>query len=94
MANMNLIVQKLDKVDLLAQKIDQLLTLGQQSPAQFTSSSNYQENYSICASPTHHVSEYPMTAQFSYFIQEQVQAAQGYSKPINDPFSNTYNLGS
>ena len=88
---MNLIVQKLDKVDLLAQKIDQLLTLGQQSPAQFTSSSNYQENYSICASPTHHVSEYPMTAQFPYFIQEQVQAAQGYSKLINDPFSNSYN---
>lgn len=32
-----------------------------------------------------------MTAQFPYFIQEQVQATQGYSKLINDPFSNSYN---
>ena len=37
------------------------------------------------------MSECPTAAQFLPFILEQVQAAQGYSKPVNDPFSNTYN---
>ena len=58
---------------------------------QYTQSSNYQEIYSICASPAHHVSECPTTAQFLPFIQEQVQATQDYSSPINDSFLNTYN---
>ena len=66
--DLNLIAQKLDKVDLLIQKLDQSLTLGQQSPVQYTPPSNYQEIYSICASPVYHVSEYLTTVQFLPFI--------------------------
>ena len=73
--DLNLLAQKLDKVDLL---IDKYLALGLQSFAQYTPPPNYQEIYSICAIPAHHVTEYPTTAQFSPFIQEQVQATQGY----------------
>ena len=65
--DLNLIVQKLDKVDLL---IDKCLVLDQQSLAQCIPPFNYQEIYSICASPTHHVSEYPMVAPFPPFVQE------------------------
>ena len=86
--DLNLIAQKLDKVDLF---IDKCLALGQQSPVQYTQPSNYQKIYSICASSAHHVSECLTAAQFSPFIQEQVQAAQGYSNPVNDLFSNIYN---
>ena len=68
--DLNLIAQRLDKVDLLAWKFDQFLALGQQSPAQYTPPPNYQEICSICTSPAHHVSEYPTAAQFSPFIQE------------------------
>jgi len=32
-----------------------------------------------------------MPARYSEFVQEQVQATQSFSKPVNDPFSNTYN---
>ena len=56
---------------------------------QYTQPSNYQEIYSIYVSPAHHVSECPTAAQFSPFIQEQVQATQGYSSPINNSFLNT-----
>ena len=69
-ADLNLIVQKLDKIDLLIQKIDQFLTLGQQSPAQYTQPSNYQEIYSICTNLAHHVSECSTAVQFPPFIQE------------------------
>ena len=69
-ADLNLIAQRLDKVDLLAQKFDQFLALGQQSPAQYTPPPNYQKIYSICTSPAHYVSEYPTTAEYSPFIQE------------------------
>ena len=40
-ADLNLIAQRLDKVDLLTQKFDQFLVLGQQSPAQYTPPPNY-----------------------------------------------------
>ena len=63
--DLNLIAQKLDKVDIL---IDKYLVLGQQSPTQYTPPSNYQENYFICTSPAHHVSECPMAIQFLSFI--------------------------
>ena len=86
--DLNQLAQKLDKVDLL---IDKCLALDQQSPVQYTPPPNYQKIYSICASPAHHVSECPMVVQFSSFIQEQVQVAQNYSNPINDPFLNVYN---
>ena len=71
-ADLNLIAKKIDKVNLLVYKLYQFLTLGQQSPTQYTPPLNYQETYSICASPTHHVSEYSTATQFSSFIQEHV----------------------
>ena len=61
--DLNLIAKKLDKVDLLAQKLDQFLTLGHKSLTPYTPPSNYQKIYSIYASPVHHVSECPTTAQ-------------------------------
>ena len=51
-ADLNLLAQKLDKIDLL---IDKCLALGLQSLAQYTPPFNYQKIYSICASPAHHV---------------------------------------
>ena len=57
--DLNLIVQKLDKVDLL---IDKCLVLGQQSLVQYTPPFNYQKIYFIYASLAHHVSEYPSIA--------------------------------
>ena len=65
--DLNMIAQKLDKVNLL---IDKCLVLDPQSPAQYTQPSNYQEIYSIYTSPVHHVSEYPTAVQFLPFIQE------------------------
>ena len=65
--DLNIIVQKLDKVDIL---IDKYLALGQQSPAQYIPPFNYQEICSICASPAHHVSECPTAPQLPSFIQE------------------------
>ena len=57
-ADLNLI----NKVDLFAQKLDQFLALGQQSPTQCTPPLNYQKICCICASQAHHVSECPMVA--------------------------------
>lgn len=60
--DLNLIAQKLDTVDLLAHRIDQVLALSQQSLTQYPSSSNHEEICSIYASPTHHVNECPTVA--------------------------------
>ena len=59
--DLNLIAQKLEKIDL---PIDKCLVLDEQSPTQYTPSFNYQKIYSIYASPVHHVSEYPTAAHF------------------------------
>ena len=55
--DLNLLVQKLDEVDLL---IDKYVALDLQSSAQYTTSFNYQEICSIYASPAHYMSECPM----------------------------------
>ena len=34
-----------------------------------------------------------LAPHYPEFVQEHVNAAQGYSRPVNDPFSNTYNPG-
>ena len=100
MDKVDLLAQQMSKIDLMIQKLDQVLALNNrasiaQSPSKpyLDPSPSFQEVCNLCASPTHHVSECPTTAQFSPFIQEQVQAAQGYSKPNFDPYSNTYNPG-
>ena len=92
--DLNSITQKLEKVDLLAQKVDQILSLSQQTPTNQPSSSPSPRGVcALCAGLDHHVIECPTAVQLSPFIQEQVQATQEFSKPNNDPFSNTYNLG-
>ena len=60
--DLNLIAQKLDKVNFLIQKLDQYLIIGQQSLVQYTPPPNDQEICSICASPVHHMSEYSIIA--------------------------------
>ena len=52
-----------------------------------------QEACNLCASLIHNESDCPTTTQLPTFIQEQVQAAQGFTKPNFDPYSNTYNPG-
>jgi hypothetical protein len=83
------------KVDSLAEKLDQFLSLGSTStPPPPT----FQEACSLCASPAHYVTECPARDQFPGFAEEQVHAAQGYSnvqsypKP-GDPSNNTYHPG-
>ncbi|XP_058187972.1 uncharacterized protein LOC131304655 [Rhododendron vialii] len=83
------------KVDALTEKVEQLLTKGSATSLP----PPYQEACSLCASPAHYIVDYPAAPQFPLFVQEQVNAAQGYanaqgfSKPGNDPFSTTYNQG-
>ena len=63
--DLNLISQRLDKVDLLVQKLDQVLALNQQPPTQYPSPFNQQE---ICSSPAHHMNDCPIIAQLPSFI--------------------------
>ncbi|XP_058189424.1 uncharacterized protein LOC131307014 [Rhododendron vialii] len=83
------------KVELLTEKVEKLLCMG---PAT-SQPPPYQEACSLCASPAHYIVDCPAAPQFPLFVQEQVNAAQGYanaqgfSKPGNDPFSTSYNQG-
>ena len=67
---LNLISQRLDKIDLLVQKLDQVLALNQQPPTQYPLPSNQQEICSICSSPAHYMNDCPTIAQLPPFIQE------------------------
>ncbi|XP_058217337.1 uncharacterized protein LOC131328408 [Rhododendron vialii] len=78
-----------NQVAALNKKFDQLLSLGQVPSLP----SYFQEACAICSSPTHFVSECHMASQFPEFVQEHVNAAQGFARPGNDPYSNTYNPG-
>jgi len=80
------------KVNLLTQKLDQILSVERGQVSIFTPPTK-QEVCSLCSSPTYFVNDCPMTIQYPEFVQEQVQAIQGFSRPVNDPFSNTYNPG-
>ena len=87
-------------MDLMAQKLDQILALKVQEPVVQPKASPYppmiqspQEAYNFCASLSHNMNECPTAAQFPSFIQEQVQAAKIVSHPSFNPYSNTYNLG-
>jgi hypothetical protein len=78
------------KVEALSRKIDQLMAAG----FVHTSSSNIfpqHEPCSFCSSTTHHVSDCPSNGQFSDISTEQVNAT--FSRPGNDPYSNSYNPG-
>ncbi|XP_043725789.1 uncharacterized protein LOC122672368 [Telopea speciosissima] len=80
------------KVDMLSQKLDHLLSIGQ-IPRPTNSPQTFQDVCTLCTNPSHYMSEYPLAGQFPEYVQEQAQAAQSFSKLGNDPFSNTYNLG-
>ncbi|GAV57965.1 LOW QUALITY PROTEIN: hypothetical protein CFOL_v3_01501, partial [Cephalotus follicularis] len=76
------------KVDILSQKLDKMLTIGT-LPTQSTQASIAQKACTLCASPTHYMSDCPFAVEYPELIQEQAQAIQGFSRPRNDPFSNT-----
>ena len=85
-------------MDLMAQKLDQILTLKVQELVVQLKASPYppmiqspQETCNFCASLSHNMIECPTVAQFLSFIQEQVQAAQGVSHSSIDPYFNNYN---
>jgi len=80
----------LSKLDILNQKLDQFLSGGQSQVSYFTYPTP-QEMYPPYYSAAHCVSDCPLVAQYPVFIQGQVQVAQDFPSPINDPFSNTYN---
>jgi hypothetical protein len=80
------------QVAALTQKLDQLLCAGH-NPLVPPTPPAFAEACGICMSPTHYTTECPSASQYPEFVHEQVQAAQGYSRPTNDPYSQTYNSG-
>jgi len=78
------------KVDALSRKIDQLMAAG----FVHTSSSNIFPQHEPCSfwsSTAHHVRDCPTNGQFSNLSTKQVNAT--FSRPRNDPYSNSYNPG-
>jgi hypothetical protein len=76
------------KVDELSQKIDQLMTTSF-APTTFPHTPAPHEPCSFCSSPLHHTRDCLAVGQFSKMTNEQVNVA--FSKPGNDPYSNSYN---
>ncbi|KAI5649739.1 hypothetical protein M9H77_35744 [Catharanthus roseus] len=76
------------KVDALSKKFDKLLALNTLP----TNSPNVQGVCVICSSPSHIIYDCPSASLFPEFVQEQVNAAQGFHRQ-NDLYSNTYNPG-
>jgi hypothetical protein len=75
------------KVDAIAKKLDQIMIAGF---APNTAHMNTQlESCSLCSSPMHHVNDCPIAGNYTDVSHEQVNAA--FSRPGNDPYSNTYN---
>jgi len=63
------------KVDLLTQKLDQVLCVGRGQVPTFTPPTPL-EVCSPCSNLTHYLSDCPMVAQYPEFVQEQVQVIQ------------------
>ena len=72
--DMAMIAQKLDKVDLLAQKLDQVLASKQSNQPMPPSYPNQplSETCALCASSNHCMEECATVAQLRPFIQEHV----------------------
>jgi hypothetical protein len=76
-------------VDAITKKLDQLMIA---SFAPNTAHMNTQpEPCSFCSSTMHHVNNCPTVGNYTNISNEQVNAA--FSRPSNDLYSNTYNLG-
>ncbi|XP_058208135.1 uncharacterized protein LOC131321145 [Rhododendron vialii] len=63
------------KVEILTEKVEKLLCMGPATSQPPLS----QEACSLCASPAHFITDCPVAPQFSIFVEEQVNAAQGYA---------------
>ena len=83
----------INQVVALNQKLDQLISRGQPLQSSPSQPPAHQEACALCNNPAHFVIDCPAGSEFPKFVQEQVNAAQGFSKPGNDPFSNSFNQG-
>ncbi|KAI8560004.1 hypothetical protein RHMOL_Rhmol04G0221000 [Rhododendron molle] len=83
------------KVEILTEKVEKLLCMGPATSQPPLS----QEACSLCASLAYFIADCPAAPQFPIFVEEQVNAAQGYSnahgfsQSSNDLYSSTYNTG-
>ncbi|GFZ01221.1 hypothetical protein Acr_14g0008560 [Actinidia rufa] len=77
------------KVEKLTQTLENIFCTGSSSTTRPTAG----EVCALCLSPAHPVTDCHLAPHYPEFVQEHVNAAQGYSRPVNDPFSNTYNPG-
>ena len=74
-------------VNAITKKLDQLMTIGF---VPNTAHMNIQlESCSFCSSTMHHVNDCPTVGNYTDVSNEQVNAT--FSRPGNDPYSNTYN---
>jgi hypothetical protein len=78
------------KVDALSRKLDQIMAAGF-SPTPVSHISTPHEVCSFCSSPSHQAKDCPIIGQFSEVPPEQMNAT--FSRPGNDPYSNSYNPG-
>ncbi|XP_058202597.1 uncharacterized protein LOC131317035 [Rhododendron vialii] len=81
------------QVAALTKTLKELITSGQHPLPVGHHPPTFQEVCGICASPMHYITDCPSASQYPEFVQEQVSAAQGFSRPSYDPFSPTYNAG-
>jgi hypothetical protein len=78
------------KVDALSRKLDQIIAAGF-APTTTPHIPPPQEACSFCSNPSHQVKDCSIIGQFYEVPHEQVNAA--FSKPVNDPYSHSYNPG-
>ena len=83
------VVDALTKVDAIAKKLDQIMIVG--FAPNIAHINTQLESCSFCSSTMHYVNDYPTAGNYTYVSHEQVNAA--FSKPGNNLYSNTYNLG-
>jgi len=78
------------KVDVLSRKLDQIMAVGF-APTTVSHIPPPQEVCSFCSNPSHQAKDCSVIGQFSELPHEQVNAA--ISRPVNDPYSHSYNPG-
>jgi hypothetical protein len=83
------VVESITKVDAITKKLDQIMIAGFSPNTAHTSTQL--ESCSFCSSTMHHVNDCPTAGNYTDVSHEQVNAA--FSRPGNDPYSNTYNRG-
>jgi hypothetical protein len=83
------VVESITKVDAITKKLDQIMIAGFSPNTAHTSTQL--ESCSFCSSTMHHVNDCPTAGSYTDVSHEQVNVA--FSRPGNDPYSNTYNRG-